>query len=73
VLYNRPTSALAAAFAGGNTALATLPELVLLPGGIPLVVGTSLVGAIGVSGAAPEVDDAIAAAGAGAFHQGVEE
>jgi glc operon protein GlcG len=73
VLYNRPTSALAAAFAGGNTALATLPELVLLPGGIPLVVGTSLVGAIGVSGAAPEVDDAIAAAGAAAFHQGVEE
>jgi len=70
VHYNRPTAALATAFAGGNTALATLPELVPLPGGIPLATVAGLAGAVGVSGAAAEVDEAIAAAGAAAFLKG---
>jgi uncharacterized protein GlcG (DUF336 family) len=70
VHYNRPTSALATAFTGGNAALATLPDLVPLPGGIPLATPSGLAGAVGVSGAAPDVDDAIASAGAAAFAQG---
>ena len=70
VHYNRPTSALATSFAGGNAALATLPDLVPLPGGIPLIAPSGLAGAVGVSGAAPDVDDAIANAGAAAFVQG---
>lgn len=71
VHYNRPSAALAAAFAGGNAALATLPELVPFPGGIPLTTTSGLAGAIGVSGAAPDIDEAVAAAGAAAFHEGV--
>jgi uncharacterized protein GlcG (DUF336 family) len=68
--YNRPTAALAAAFAS-NAAIGTLPELVPFPGGIPLTTTRGLAGAIGISGAAPDVDEAIAAAGAAAFHAGV--
>jgi glc operon protein GlcG len=66
-LYNRASSALSAGLAGGNTALLSLPDLVALPGGLPLTAGGVLVGAIGVSGAAPDVDEAIAAAGVAAF------
>ena len=69
-LYNRPTAALSAGLAGGNTALLTLPDLVALPGGLPLAVDGALVGAIGVSGAAPDVDEAIAAAGVAGFTGG---
>ena len=69
-LYNRATSALSGGLAGGNTALLSLPDLIAFPGGLPLAVGGVLVGAIGVSGAAPDVDEAIAAAGAAAFKDG---
>lgn len=70
VHFNRPTAALATAFAS-NPAFGTLPELVPVPGGIPLQTGSGLAGAIGVSGAAADVDEAIAAAGAAAFHAGL--
>ena len=69
-LYNRPTAGLSAALADGNTALLSLPDLVALPGGLPLAAGGVLVGAIGVSGAAPDVDEAIAAAGVAGFMGG---
>lgn len=72
VHYNRPSAVFAATFADGNAALATLPELVPFPGGIPLTTASGLAGAIGVSGAAPDIDEAIAAAGAAAFHEGVD-
>ena len=66
-LYNRASSALSTGLAGGNTALLSLPDAILLPGGLPLAAGGVLVGAIGISGAAPDVDEAIAAAGVAAF------
>lgn len=66
VLFNRPTAALAAA-AASNVALLSLPNMTPLPGGVPLVAGGGLAGAIGISGAPPDVDDAIAQAGAAAF------
>lgn len=72
ILYNRPTGALAAAFAAGNSALLSLPELIVVPGGLPLKAGDELAGAIGVSGAAPDIDEAIALAGAEAFKGGVQ-
>jgi len=70
VLYNRPTATFGAGVAAGNTALLTLPDLVAFPGGLPLHHEGILVGAVGVSGAAPDVDEAIAAAGVAAFSGG---
>lgn len=60
LLYNRPTEAFAKGIASGATALLSLPDVVAFPGGLPLPGG---LGAIGVSGAAPDVDEAIAQAG----------
>jgi glc operon protein GlcG len=69
--FARPTAELSAALAGGNTALLSLPGVLPFPGGQPLRVEGAIVGAIGVSGAAPEVDEAIALVGAAAFESGV--
>jgi glc operon protein GlcG len=63
-LYNRPTSVFATGLAGGSTALLSLPDLVAFPGGVPLLAAGTPVGAVGISGAAPDVDEAIANAGA---------
>jgi glc operon protein GlcG len=71
VLYNRPTAGFGAALAAGNLAPLSLPDVVAYPGGLPLLVNGRLVGSIGVSGAAPEVDNAIAEAGEAAFRQGI--
>jgi glc operon protein GlcG len=68
ILYNRATSALAAALVSGGTGLLSLPDVIALPGGLPLLAGGAVVGAIGVSGAAPDVDEAIATAGASALN-----
>lgn len=74
VNYRRPSAALHAGLAGGNMALLTLPDLVALPGGLPLLSGGSTVGSVGVSGAAPDVDEAIAAAGTEAFeHEAMQQ
>ena len=67
VLYNRATSVFASGLASGNMALLSLPDMVTLPGGVPLATEMGLAGAIGVSGAAPEIDEAIALAGRVAF------
>lgn len=44
----------------GQPALSTAPGLVPLQGGIPLIVGGEIVGAIGISGSSGEGDQAIA-------------
>lgn len=67
VLFNKPTRDFAKSFAEGNSALLGLPGMLPFPGGIPLVQGSQLVGAIGVSGAQPAIDDRVAAAGAAAL------
>ena len=71
--FARPTAELNAALSGGNTALLSLPGVLPFPGGRPFRAGGAIVGAIGVSGAAPEVDEAIALAGAAAFESEVTE
>ncbi len=58
----RPTKALEDGIAGGRTALLSLPGLVMLEGGVPVVVDGHLVGAIGVSGMTSQEDGVIAAA-----------
>jgi uncharacterized protein GlcG (DUF336 family) len=64
VLFKKPTQAFAESLAGGASAILALPGMLPLPGGIPLFQDGGLIGAIGVSGAAPDVDAAVAAAGA---------
>ncbi|RDJ19688.1 heme-binding protein [Bosea caraganae] len=64
--FRKPTRDLAQSLAAGMTALLTLPGCLPIPGGVPLCVGGQVAGAIGVSGASPDTDDAIARAAAGA-------
>jgi glc operon protein GlcG len=69
-LYNRPSAVFATAVAGGSNAMLSLPGVAAFPGGLPLSVSNTLVGAVGVSGAAPDVDEAIATAGVGGLNKG---
>jgi glc operon protein GlcG len=66
-LFRAPTRALEEAVAGGRTALLSLPGATLLEGGLPLIAGDALVGAVGVSGARGPQDGEVALAGAGAL------
>jgi glc operon protein GlcG len=67
--YKRPTKAFFDAFEGGHPYVATLePGLVAALGGVPLIVGGKVVGAIGVSGGPTGVfDNGAAEAAAGAL------
>ena len=67
VLFRRPTKAFADAVASGRTAVLRLPGAIPIEGGIPLLVGDQVVGAIGVSGVMSEQDGQVAQAGAKAF------
>src|ERR671915_615299 len=67
VLFRRPTKAFADAVASGRTAVLGLPGAIPIEGGIPLLAGGRVVGAIGVSGVTAEQDGQIAQAGAKAF------
>ncbi|MBI3453223.1 MAG: heme-binding protein [Rhodospirillales bacterium] len=65
LLFKRPSKALEDAVAGGRAAMMTLsPEVVTVEGGVPLVYGGNVVGAIGVSGVQSAQDAQIARAGA---------
>jgi len=61
--FRRPTKALSDAIAGGGTALLTVPGLIALQGGLPVVVDGVTVGGIGVSGVTSEQDEQTAQAG----------
>ncbi len=69
VAFRRPTKALQDAVAGGGEGLRTLklPGATPIEGGLPLVVGGKMVGAIGVSGVTSAQDGQIAAAGVAAL------
>jgi uncharacterized protein GlcG (DUF336 family) len=62
--FKRPTKALEEAVAGGRNAVLKLTGAIPIEGGIPIMVGTELVGAIGVSGAQSAQDAQVATAGA---------
>lgn len=68
--FRRPTRRFAEGVASGNMALLSLPGVVMLDGGVPLLLDGQVAGAVGVSGASPQEDDAIAEAGAGALSAG---
>lgn len=59
----RPTKVLEDAVAGGRNALLSLPDVILIEGGIPLIVEGKIIGAIGVSGGTSQQDAQVADAG----------
>lgn len=61
-LFRRPTRAFADSVAGGRNAVLSLPNVVAIEGGVPIMVGGRVAGAIGVSGGTSEQDGEIAAA-----------
>lgn len=67
VAYRRPTKVFEDAVKGGNPELASLPGAMPVDGGLPIVVGGQIVGAIGVSGGTSAQDGQVAAAGLGSM------
>ena len=65
--YRRPTRVFADAIGKGATPLLTLPGAIASPGGIPLVVGGKIIGAVGVSGVTGDQDEQCGKAGASAL------
>ncbi len=54
--YRRPTKVFAELISKGGTALLTLDDVIASPGGIPIVQGGKVIGAIGCSGATGDQD-----------------
>jgi len=67
VAFKRPTNAWEDRLAEGRTGYLTLPGVLALEGGVPLVVDGEIVGAIGVSGVQSFQDGQIAQVGAAAL------
>jgi glc operon protein GlcG len=61
--YRRPTRAFADAINKGSPATATLPGVFASPGGVPIMVGGKVTGAVGVSGVTGDQDEQCAKAG----------
>ena len=61
--FKRPTKEFEDRVKGGATSLVKVPWMAPVEGGLPLVIGGELVGAIGVSGATSQQDGIVAAAG----------
>jgi glc operon protein GlcG len=65
--FRRPTRVFMDVINKGGPATGTLPGVVGSPGGIPIVVGGKLIGAVGVSGVTGDQDEQCAKAGASAL------
>jgi len=65
--YRRPTKVFADAVGKGATPLLTLDDVIASPGGIPLISGGKLIGAIGCSGETGKEDAQTCQAGANAL------
>jgi len=70
VLYKRPTRLFEQGLAGGRTAILALPNAMPAAGGIPIMRGNTLIGAIGVSGGTNAQDDAVAQSAVDSFMHG---
>jgi glc operon protein GlcG len=64
IAFKRPTKTYEEMVAGGRTAILSLPGVIAIEGGIPLMVKDQFIGAIGVSGVKASEDGQIAKAGA---------
>lgn len=69
VMFKRPTSKFAEAMTSGAIGLLALPHVVPFAGGLPLMSGASLVGAVGASGASPDKDELVATAAVAVFEK----
>jgi len=68
-LFRRPSKAFADQFAAGNTGFMTFPDgarPIASEGGIPIILNSKLIGAIGVSGGTAQQDSVAATAGVNA-------
>ncbi len=61
--YRRPTKELEDGIAGGRVAILGLPGATPIEGGLPIVVGGKMIGAVGVSGVTSQQDGVVAKAG----------
>lgn len=66
-IYRRPSKDFEDQVRAGRVAALALADSTPLQGGVPVRVDGKVVGAVGVSGDTPQVDEAIAIAGASAF------
>jgi glc operon protein GlcG len=67
--FKRPTKAFEDVVAGGRNAILSLPDALLVEGGVPLVVNGAFIGAIGISGMKSAEDGVIAAAAVSVLNQ----
>jgi uncharacterized protein GlcG (DUF336 family) len=67
VRFQRPTKALEEAVAGGRLVFLAVEGMLPMEGGVPLVVGGRVIGAVGVSGVTPQQDAQVAQAGVNAL------
>ena len=65
--FRRSTKVWSDSLAAGRTAIVTLPGAIAIEGGVPIVAGGRVVGALGVSGGTSEEDGQVAAAGLAAL------
>ena len=68
-IYRRPSKVFEDQIRAGRVAALALADSTPLQGGVPVTLNGKVIGAIGVSGDTPQVDEAIAIAGASAFAQ----
>lgn len=66
-IFRRPSRVFEEQVKGGRVAALALPGASALIGGLPLEYGGRVIGAIGVSGDSPQIDEDVAAAGAAAL------
>jgi uncharacterized protein GlcG (DUF336 family) len=62
-MYRRPSKEFEDAIAGGRVAVLGLPGVTPIEGGVPIVIGGKMIGAVGVSGVSSAQDAQIARAG----------
>jgi glc operon protein GlcG len=66
-IYRRPTKVFEDQIKNGRVAALALADATPLQGGVPVLLDGKVVGAVGVSGDSPQIDEDIATAGAAAF------
>lgn len=62
-MWRRPSKAMEDGVAGGRNSLISLPDVILIEGGVPIVVAGKIIGAVGVSGGSSAQDAQAARAG----------
>jgi glc operon protein GlcG len=67
-MFRRPTRAMENTIAQGRVAFLGMPGATPITGGLPIVVGGKIIGAIGVSGVTSDQDEVVAKAGVDALN-----